>query len=176
VLKADAARRLAMSDPQRAAELMGELRAETTATIDGIRRLVNELRPLALDAVGLVDALREQAGALTRRVDGAPLQVTVEASALPGLPAAVEVAAYRIAMEALTNVTRHSTATAATVRLDSDGRQLTLVVRDNGGANGGPWRAGVGLTSMRERAAELGGTCHAGPDGTGGGISVTLPV
>jgi signal transduction histidine kinase len=176
VLKADAARRLAMSDPQRAADLMGELRAETTATIDGIRRLVNELRPLALDGLGLVGALREQAGALTRRVDGTPLRITVEAPALPRLPAAVEVAAYRIAMEALTNVTRHSTATAATVSLSSDDRQLTLVVRDNGGGNGGPWRAGVGLTSMRERAAELGGTCHAGPDSTGGRISVTLPV
>lgn len=177
VLKADAARRLALTEPERAAALMAELRAQTTAAIDDVRRLVNELRPPALDGLGLVGALREQATTLSRRSDGSALHVSVEAAEpLTDLPAAVEVAAYRIATEALTNVTRHSTSSSAIVSLTMDRYALTVRVDDNGGSNGAAWQAGVGLTSMRERAAELGGSCRAGPELAGGRVTVTLPL
>lgn len=177
VLQADAARRLAVSDPQRAAGLMAQLRTQTTAAIDDIRRLVNELRPPALDGLGLLGALREQATSLSHRVDGIPLHVTIVASeSLPQLPAAVEVAAYRIATEALTNVTRHSDATAATIRLVADHATITLQITDNGGGSGNSWPAGVGLTSMRERATELGGTCDVGPGAEGGHVTVAIPL
>lgn len=81
VLKADAARRMALTRPDQAATLMAELRAQTTAAIDNIRQLVNELRPAVLDGLGLVGALREQATTLNRRADGSPLYVTIEADA-----------------------------------------------------------------------------------------------
>ncbi|HTF09253.1 MAG TPA: histidine kinase, partial [Asanoa sp.] len=177
VLQADVARRLAVSDPERAAALMAQVRTQTTAAIDDIRRLVNELRPPALDGLGLLGALREQATSLSHRADGVPLQVTVLAGEpLPELPAAVEVAAYRIATEALTNVTRHSAATAATIRLVADHATMTVQITDNGSGDGHSWQVGVGLTSMRERAAELGGTCDAGPGAAGGQVKVSIPL
>lgn len=94
---------------------------------------------------------------------------------LPRLPAAVEVAAYRIATEALTNVARHSRAASASVVVAVNGC-LTLRVVDGGGPAADAWTPGVGLIGMRERAAELGGTLFAGPGPEGGEVSVTLPL
>jgi signal transduction histidine kinase len=93
---------------------------------------------------------------------------------VPALPAAVEVATYRIATEALTNVVRHSKATGALVRLRCDQR-LELSITDDGPTNGA-WAPGVGLTAMRERAAELGGSFQAGPTPTGGQVVAALPL
>jgi len=88
------------------------------------------------------------------------LHMAVEApDSLPALPAAVEVAAYRIVQEALTNVVRHAQARSCCVRLAIVDDALEIVVTDDGvGVNAVP-HAGVGLMAMRERAAELGGTC-----------------
>jgi len=97
VLNADAARRLLRTDPGRSACLMAELRDQTTSALEDIRRLVYDLRPPALDSLGLLGALRENAMVLSRRADGAALEVVVDApAALADLPAAVEVAAFRI--------------------------------------------------------------------------------
>ena len=110
---------------------------------------------------------------LSRRADGAPLAVSVDAPAPLGeLPAAVEVAAYRIVTEALTNVTRHSNADSAVVTLAVDGGELRVAVHDDGVNVGGGWQPGVGLTSIRERAAELGGRCTIQLDRTGGRVDV----
>jgi signal transduction histidine kinase len=180
VLNADAARLLLETDRDRSAALLAGLRDQTIGAIEEIRRLVYELRPPALDGLGLVGALREHVVMLSRRGDGAALTVTLDAPrALPELPAAVEVAVYRIATEALTNVVRHSGATTAEVLLAIDGDALRLSVRDNGGngADGADgWRPGVGLTSIRERTAELGGECEIGHDRTGAHVSVSLPL
>jgi two-component system NarL family sensor kinase len=177
VLNADAARRLVPADPDRAVALLADLRAQTTAAIDDIRRLVNELRPPALDGLGLAGALREHAATLAGRPDDRPLRIDVEpAEPLGPLPAAVEVAAYRIATEALTNVVRHSRATRATVTLRVDPAAFTLTVHDNGADGTASWHPGVGLTSMTERAAELGGHCVAGPSADGGRVRVTIPL
>ncbi len=175
-LKAEAARRLVATDAALAATLMAELRTQTTAAINDIRRLVHDLRPPTLDGLGLVAALREQAVALARRADGAPIQVDVDADdPLPQLSAAAEVAAYRIATEALTNVSRHSAASLATVTLRADPTALILTIRDNG-TSAADWAAGVGLTSIRERAQELGGACQVGPGPDGGQVLVTIPL
>jgi signal transduction histidine kinase len=114
-----------------------------------------------------VIALRQQAttferGGLVIRLD-APER-------LPPLPAAVEVAAYRIAQEALTNVIRHAHAQTCVLRLEIDlsAATLKLEVLDDGRGLPSDSRAGVGLTSMRERAAELGGCCTIGRDDGGG--------
>jgi two-component system, NarL family, sensor kinase len=174
-LKIDLIDTLLPQDPRRVKELLRELRTEVGATIDGIRRLVYELRPPALDELGLIGALREQAAHLGGAAfEG--LAISVEGpDNLPPLPAAVEVAAYRIAVEAITNAARHSGARHCSVQIAVE-RDLELEVSDDGrwqhGADGGS-----GLASMRERAAELGGQCIAGPtDGGGGRVSARIPL
>jgi signal transduction histidine kinase len=180
----DAVRNLLRSDPTEAERLLRDLRAETVTAIEEIRQLVYAMRPPALDELGLVPALRQQAAGLRSR-DGTPLAVTLTAPAdLPPLSAAVEVAAYRIVMEALANVARHTPATTAAVRIETPPGGLSLVVTDarpdprpRGRTNGTtPWSAGVGLTSMRERAAQVGGSLTAGPTPSGGRVEALLPL
>jgi two-component system NarL family sensor kinase len=170
----DAARNLIRTDPGAAEQLVAQLRADTVTAIEEIRRMVYAMRPPALDELGLVPALRQQAVGLRNR---AGEQVAVDVTApeeFPDLPAAVEVAAYRIVTEALTNVARHSTSASASVRLDPAADGLHLEVTDHG--RSGAWRPGVGLSSMRERAAELGGTLEAGPGPSGGRVAALLPL
>ena len=170
----DAARNLIRTDPAAAEAMVAQLRADTVIAIEEIRRMVYAMRPPALDELGLVPALRQQAVGLRNR-DGEPVEVDVTApDVFPDLPAAVEVAAYRIVTEALTNVARHSTSASASVRLDPAPDGLHLEVTDRGSS--GAWRAGVGLASMRERATELGGTLEAGPGPAGGRVAAMLPL
>ena len=157
-----------------ATELLTQLRQETRAAIADIRRLVDDLRPPALDEVGLVAALQQKAASLSRPTgaDGAADAIVISVAGpahTTTLPAAVEVAAYRIATEALTNVVRHSGAARASVEVSVNGA-LEISVADNGTR---PWdsaRVGVGLSSMRERAEELGGSCTVSPRPDGGTV------
>jgi signal transduction histidine kinase len=163
-LKLDAARNLLDHDPAAVGALLADLKSQTQAAITDIRRLVYDLRPPALDDLGLVSALREQIGQYQYH----QLSITIDAPAnLPSLPAAVEVAAYRIAQEAITNVVRHSGAQNCIVSLGV-GNGLYLDIRDDGRGLPENRRAGVGLSSMRERATELGGNCEIGPVPSGG--------
>jgi signal transduction histidine kinase len=181
-LKADAARNYLDHDPYTSARLLVELKNEIQSAISDIRRLAHDLRPPALDQLGLVSALREFAGSQNGR---SPLDITITASdALPPLPAAVEVAAYRIALEAMTNAIRHSQARSCTVTLSmnvvndvNDNDVLCLKIRDDGQGLPDGYRAGVGLSSMRERTAELGGDFHIESIAGGGtAVLVRLPV
>lgn len=176
VLQADAARHLLDTDPRRAAELLGRLSEQSTAAVDEIRRLVEGLRPPALDELGLATALDEYARGMVRRQDGGALAVDVDTRRLGAeLPAAVEVAAYRIVTEALTNVARHSSASRATVRLQSVNGQVHVEIRDDGVADP-DWQQGVGLASIQERAAELRGTSEIRLGASGGLVRVVLPL
>lgn len=171
----DAARNLLRVDPDAADALLRTLRAETATAIEDIRGLVYAMRPPALDELGLVGALRQQAVGL-RSASGESISVSVEGPEdLSSLPAAVEVAAYRIVGEALANVGRHSASPGATVSLRLEDAGLRVRVEDAGRGTG-PWRAGVGMSSMRDRASELGGTLRAGPTRTGGHVEAFLPV
>ena len=137
--------------------------------------MVEDLRPPALDELGLVGALQQRAEQLGWRADGAAVQVRLDVpSEVPALPAAVEVAAYRIATEALTNVARHSRANSAVIRLRCDER-LEVSVSDDGPTSGS-WSAGVGLQTMRDRATELGGAFSAGPSPAGGQVQAWFPL
>jgi len=168
-----AARELLRHDVDAADMLLQELSIHTQAAITDIRRVVYDLRPPALDDLGLVLALREQVAHYSQ----AGLQITVAAPEhLPALPAAVEVAAYRIVQEALTNVVRHAQAQSCSVRLRL-GNALDVEVRDDGVGLPSGGRAGVGLTSLRERTAELGGTCQIdSAPGRGTCIRARLPL
>jgi signal transduction histidine kinase len=111
-----------------------------------------------------------------RTADGSPLRVTITAADVPAtVTAAVEVAAYRIVMEALTNVARHSGSSTACVSLRGDLDTLIVDVTDAGTANGA-WSTGVGISSMRERAAQLGGILTAGSGDSGGQVHAVLPL
>ncbi|MGW6199707.1 histidine kinase [Kribbella sp. NPDC055110] len=162
------------ADASRAVELLARLRADTRSAIADVRRLVDDLRPPALDELGLLGALQQRADQMSIRADGAAIRVEVSASGLPTLPAALEVAAYRIATEALTNVVRHARATSAVLALRC-GTDLEIEITDNGPPTA-PWHPGVGLQAMQERAAELGGTFQAGPTPTGGQVQAHFPL
>lgn len=172
---ADAARNSLRGSPDEADELLRRLRADAVAAVGEIRRLVYDMRPPALDELGLVPALRQRADHL-RTPDGALMSVEVSAPAdLPGLPAAVEVAAYRIAMEALTNAARHSGTDSATLLLTMADGRLSVSVSDPGVA-GAEWTPGVGLASMRERAAAVGGTVEIRRGSDGCRVDALLPL
>lgn len=168
---ADAATNLIASDPSGAAELVAAARHDMTTALDEIRRIVEDLRPPALDELGLSGAIRQHAHRFPH------LDITVtETTDLGSLPAATEVAAYRIATEALTNTARHANATAAAVDITHDGH-LDIAITDNGTAHTTPGTPGVGLHSMYQRAVELGGTFHAGPSPDGGYlVTAQLPT
>jgi two-component system NarL family sensor kinase len=160
-----AARRVMHTDPQQADQLVNHLEQELQAAIGEVRRLFETLRPPALDQLGLVPAVREHIDILATRMrtdEDSPQQVSFElddSGDLVSLPAIVEVAAYRIVCEALTNVARHSGARTCTVTLKRDKGLRVEVIDDGVGITRRPSRGrGLGLGSMRERAAELGGT------------------
>ena len=167
--KVDASRNLLRRDAERVDELLCQVRADLTSALDDLRRLVYALRPPALDQLGLLGALREHV-----RRSAVPVVLDLP-RVLPDLPPALEVTAYRIVTEALTNVARHARASSCTVSVSCSGT-LRIQVYDDGPGNG-PWTPGVGLSSMRERTAELGGSWTAGPDPNGGGrVLVELPL
>jgi signal transduction histidine kinase len=161
---ADAARNLLYTDPAAADEQLASVRTSSEHAISEIRRLVDGLRPPALDELGLVAALRQHASHL-------PVPVTVSSGELPDLGAAVELAAYRIGLEALTNVVRHADATSAVLTLSASPDALTIEVVDDG-ESAGAWVPGTGITAMHERAALVGGALVAGD----GRVLATIPL
>src|SRR5829696_2025228 len=174
-VQAGTLRRLIPTDPDVADELVVELREELRSAISDIRRLDYNLRPPALDDLGLAEALRRLAERYGSEDE--QLSVLVEAPEdLPTLPAAVEVAVYRITQEALTNVVRHARARTCVVRLIVE-KDVTLEIVDDGVGIPAERSAGVGLTSMHERASELGGSCvvQSIPQG-GTRVLVRLPL
>jgi len=149
------------------------LRSGITATIADVRRIVEGLRPPALDELGLAGALTLLADRLAR---SGPVKVVVVETGLPRLPAAVEVAAYRIVQEALTNAVRHAGASTARVELALHHDGLCVRVQDDGTGVLRPRPEGNGLTTMRERAEEIGGSFDIRPEpGVGTTVSVRLP-
>ena len=124
-----------------------------------------------LDELGLIKALSH-----TRLAD-APLQLDVIApDPMPALSAATEVAIYRIATEAMHNVVKHAHATTCTICITVDKKTLILTITDDGHGISAGHRSGIGTQSMRERAAELGGTFSVQPaEPPGTRIEVRLP-
>lgn len=153
---------------------LATLRQELRATVLEVRRVVEGLRPPALDELGLSGALAEASKRLTA---AGPLTVDLQVGELPHLPAAIEVAAFRIVTEAITNTARHSGASACRVNLDAVGGLLRITIDDDGrGIDGRPsLSGGHGLQTMRERAEELRGQLHVSSAG-GTTIVAELPL
>lgn len=154
---------LTENDIRNAERHVEQLKSQTQQMVADIRRLVYELRPPALDELGLVEALSAHFAQMTGRSGSLLISLDSTPDPLPPLPAAVEVAAYRIALEGVMNVVRHAKAQHCQVRFavseDEQLAKLTLTVVDDGVGISRTPHAGVGLRSMLERAQELGGTC-----------------
>ncbi|MCI0712534.1 MAG: GAF domain-containing sensor histidine kinase [Chloroflexi bacterium] len=177
-LKLDATIDLIEADPQAAIQLLKKIKAQSQTLVADVRRLVYDLRPPALDELGLVAALRSHISQLNPIQNG--LTITIEApNKVPTLSAAVQVAAYRIGQEAVLNVLKHAHARHCTLRLSivPDESCLQIEVIDDGIGLPHPVMSGVGLQSMRERAEELSGSfvCRDALNG-GTHIQARLPV
>jgi signal transduction histidine kinase len=169
----DTAADLVETDPQASMDLLKALKGQVKNTVAEIRRLVYALRPPVLDEFGLVTAIREHVAQY-----GGPngIQITFDMTdPMPPLPAAVEVAAYRIALEAFTNMVNHAQATSCHILLKAGQDCLRLEVSDNGKGLPAEMRSGVGLSSMSERAMELGGE-FAVSNNPDGGVRVTAQL
>ena len=194
-LIASAAGKFIRKDPPRAETIVSELESDIRVIVSDIREFVHNLRPPALDQYGLVEAVRQRAERLmhVRNVQASLPEyriqfVVLSPGELPPLPAAVEVAGYRIVSEALANVVKHSRASRCEIKLSmqSGNRsdELYLEITDDGvgiaGADGIPsdrLEGGIGLTSIRERAAELGGRSRIAPaEGGGTRVEAWLPL
>lgn len=167
------ARRVLPADPIGADRMLADAQADALGAMQDVRRLAHDLRPPSLDELGLAAALQDR---LERLVDGVcALRFDVECLPDP-LPAAIEVAAYRIGSEAVLNTVRHAGATTCLVALCGDPHGLALTVTDDGTGLPDGVTANVGMRSMRERAEELGGTITInGIVGHGTTVNVWLP-
>jgi two-component system NarL family sensor kinase len=175
IMQTGAARTLLPADAGKVDATLGELERQLQASVIEVRRIVDDLRPPVLEQLGLVGAIRARAD--TFLAPGTPrLQIAVDPQDLKELPAAVEVATYRIVTEAITNAVRHANAKRCDVRLTM-ATMMTLEVSDDGIGQPEDYQPGVGLASMRERAEELGGTFTLTRPATGGTrIRVELPL
>ncbi len=157
-----------------AAGYVDEMRTELRGTVDEIRRVVEGLRPPALDELGLVGAIEQASSRISR---SSAMQVVVEVGELPPLPAAVEVAAFRIVTEAITNAVKHASASRCTVSIAAGRGTLSISIIDNGCGLIAGQSQGHGLHTMRERAEELRGRLTVDAAAGGGtAVEATLPL
>lgn len=155
-------------------ELNAELQEalETTrASLDDVRRIAKQLRPEALDDLGLIPALSALVATFADRTG---LRIQHRLEDVPALESETELVVFRVAQESLTNVARHARTTRVDLTLDRNGREIVLCVRDYGSGTDGA-TAGAGIRGMRERALLIGADLSIGP-WNGGGTEVRLAV
>ncbi len=183
MLQVSRTRSLLQTDVDAADKKLADLAEELRSAVTDVRRLVQGLRPPALDELGLIGTVQARLSQLDGIAAGRDQPVVrtelVVQEPLPPLSAAIEVAALRIIEEAITNVVKHAAATKVTVAMRMRDDLLLIEIEDDG--SGLPLAgdsAGLGLHSMHERATELGGTFAIGPRATGRGtlVQVTIPV
>lgn len=151
--------------------MLGEVTSELRTSVTELRRILDGLAPEAVDRLGLVGAVRALCEVL------APGRVELTSDALPPLPTVVETTAYRIVSEALHNVVRHAEAGRVQVGLRHCRDELRVTITDDGVGGARPRPGGVGLQSMAQRAASLGGSCEVSRSPTGGTVvDAVLPV
>jgi len=182
-LKLDAARELVSSglesgkkeELEEAVNLLSELKTQTQDTVQNIRHIVHTLRPPSLDVLGLIPALEAHFGqvATPRSLN---IQMTTSPQNFPRFSAAVEVAAYRIVLEAVTNVINHAQARICEVFLNLENGNLKMEIKDDGIGLPEARKHGIGLDSMRERAEELGGRFELLSSRKGTQVRAEIPI
>jgi signal transduction histidine kinase len=161
-------------DATESAAILSKLTTQAQGTVADVRRLVYDLRPADLDEFGLLSALREyiernRRKGMTLRIEEPPI--------LPTLPAAVEVAAYRIVQEAVNNALKHAQASEIDISVEAISQEvLSVAIRDNGAGIAPNYLVGIGLHSMHERAEELGGSCTIISNEKGTQVVAFLPI
>jgi two-component system, NarL family, sensor histidine kinase UhpB len=159
----------------RQAQALGEIVDTVHRSLDDLRRIARELRPEALDDLGLVDALISLCLRMERQ--GAVRVLRELEGGLPPLSSEVELVVYRVAQEALTNAFRHAEASHVRVALRRAGESVMLIVADDGCGLPATMPAHAnGLAGMRERAVLIGGELELGPPPSGTGVEVRLTV
>jgi two-component system, NarL family, sensor kinase len=171
-LQLETAHDMVATDPDGARELLRRLGAHALDAVEVTRRIVTDLRPPNLDDLGLIGSLEE----LAARFSSNTLRVTTEIDAVGPYSAAVEVVLLRVAAEALTNTARHSGASHCRIQLRELGGSVELIIDDDGSGIAEPTPGGVGLRSMRERVAEVGGSCHVERLSTGTRVVAIAPL
>jgi two-component system sensor histidine kinase UhpB len=153
---------------------VADVQDEVRASLEDLRRIAIELRPEALDDLGLVSALAVLAERFAER---SMLEVVEHiAPGLPLLTPEIELVVYRVAQEALTNAARHSGGDHAELRLDSEGGRLILTVRDQGHGLPAGHVPGTGMRGMRERASLIAAKLEVTNSSSSGGCEVRLDV
>jgi signal transduction histidine kinase len=182
-LKLDAARDMVSSglesgkreELEDAVQLLNELKTQTQETVQNIRHIAHTLRPPSLDVLGLVPALQAHFGQA-----GTPrnlnIQMTTTPHNFPRLSAAIEVAAYHIVLEAVTNVIQHAQAERCEVSLALENGHLKTDIKDDGIGLPKARNHGIGLDSMRERAEELGGRFELSSSQHGTQVCAEIPI
>jgi len=182
-LKLDAAKDLVSSglesgnkdELEEAVQLLSELKIQTQGTVQNIRHIVHTLRPPSLDVLGLIPALQAHFGqvATPRSLN---IQMNTAPQSFPRLSAAVEVATYRIVLEAVTNVINHAQAEICEVSLVLENGNLKMEIKDDGIGLPKARKHGIGLDSMRERAEELGGRFELDSSSQGIRVCAEIPI
>jgi|GEM_PF-6913819 len=168
-----AAQELVHKNPEKTLKILDDLQNGIEGTLTNVRQLVYELRPPLLDQLGLIGAITHF---VSQHEGAGDIQLHLPAE-LPSLKAAVEVAAFRIMQTSIDNVIKHAQATRCDVRLTVTASNLNIRVTDNGIGISPKVLAGVGLTSMRERTEELGGTFAIAPTAPRGtALEVSIPL
>lgn len=182
-LKLDAARDLVSSnlesgkkeELEETIQLLGEIKTQTQETVRNIRQIVHALRPPSLDVLGLIPALQTHFGQIAMP-QSLSIQMTTTPQNFPRLSAAVEVATYRIVLEAVTNVINHAQAEVCEVALIIENSKLKIEIEDDGIGVSKVHTHGIGLDSMRERAEELGGQFELISSSQGTRVCAEIPI
>ncbi|HUR48599.1 MAG TPA: ATP-binding protein, partial [Acidimicrobiales bacterium] len=153
--------------------LLAQASDDLASSVREMRRLAADVRPHALEELGLVEALRAFARTSSA---GATAVTVVSCGETDSLPTTVELAIYRVALEAISNALRHAAASRCEARLQVTGEHIVLTVTDDGIGGAGPFdESGTGLRSMSRRATEVGGACEVRPTPTGTIVTMTVP-
>nr|WP_221472810.1 histidine kinase [Amycolatopsis umgeniensis] len=184
-IQSEAALSMATADPQLSRKVLESVRENSVSALDEMRAMIGllradpstgnpEIEPTAPARLAELSKLVESA-----RASGLEVEIVSTVDHPPALPAAVDLTAYRIAQEALTNAAKHAAGGRAVLDIRADGGILTVEVRNDlrpGSGSGDDGGTGLGLLNMRERAAAVGGTLAAGPSGGGWLVRAELPL
>ena len=175
IMQLEAVTRMLTKNPDKVEQALLQIQEQARESLAEVRRSVHALRPLQMEERKGIAALQQLVDGFSSTT-GIAVALTVSGTPLE-LPAGHDLCLYRTVQEGLTNAFRHGRATRATVTITFSPDAVVAAVRDNGRPPAGPYKPGLGIVGIRERADVLGGRVEAGPAAGGGfGLTLTLPL